>query len=166
MHFEYEIDPNDFVASQVLYRKLSLPGRRTRPYENAIAWIVVGGFFIAVAWNDKTFTWAPGLLALIGVWWIYAGLVHLFPAKYFRRKYRETEFWGKRFHAEVTESGFEVIGELCSWHVLWNGVKLMGESNSVFVFYSANTVFGFGKRFLSEAQQEELRRLSGIEVRL
>jgi hypothetical protein len=161
MHFEYEISMDEYVASQVLYLKLTR--NRLRFYQNPLTWIMVGTFFILIAWAQKALNWAPILLTLIGGYWIYAGLVNLFPARYFRGKYAKSEFWGKRFSSDVKEDGFEVVAEQCAWRIPWRGVKVKGENEAVFVFYSANTVFSFGKKYLNEPQQEELRRLSGLD---
>jgi hypothetical protein len=165
MQFEYENSADEFVASQLLYLKLSRGDRRIRLRENPLIWIAVGAFFFVIAWNERAINWAPILLTFIGCWWIYSGLVSLFPARYFRRQYSKMEFWGKRFKAEVNESGFGVEGELCAWRIPWQGVKVKGEHEIVFMFYSANTVFAFGKRFLSAEEQEELRRLSGLSAK-
>jgi hypothetical protein len=161
MQFEYEISVDEYVAAVALYHKLS--GRRVRLHENPIVWIAVGVFFILVAWQEKTFNWGPVLLTLLGIWWIFAGFMGLFPTKHFRRTYQEAEFWGDRFKADLDEDGFGVEADLCAWRVRWRGVKVKGEDDLVFMFYSANTVFSFGKRFLDESQQEELRRLSGMK---
>ncbi|HST12710.1 MAG TPA: YcxB family protein [Terriglobales bacterium] len=151
---------DEYVASQVLYLKLTR--NRLHFYQNPSTWIAVGAFFILIAWGQRAFNWAPILLTLIGGHWIYAGLVNLFPTRYFRGQYAKSESWGKRFRAEVNEDGFEVVGEQCAWRIRWQGVKVRGENDVVFMFYSANTVFIFGKRYLNEEQREELRRLSGV----
>lgn len=72
---------------------------------------------------------------------------------------------GKRFKADVNEDGFEVTGDLCSWHVRWLRVRPKGENERVFIFtlYPEGTIFMFGKRYLNDEQQQELRRLSGLE---
>lgn len=162
MRFEYEITVDDFVASQILYNRLRRAGHQIRLRENPIVWIVFGAFAIAVAWNERRVDWGPILLAATGAWFLYAGLVGLFPAPYFRRTYRGAELWGEKFAAEVDNEGFKVVADLCSWQIPWRGVKLRGENDRVFVFYSANTLFIFGKRYLNESQQEEIRKLSGI----
>jgi hypothetical protein len=161
MQFEYEISVEEYVAAVTLYHKLS--ARRVRLYENPLVWILVGVFLVAVAWQEKTFNWGPALLILFGIWWIFAGLVSLFPARYFRKTFQKQESWGNRFKADLDEDGFAVEADLCAWRVRWQGVKVKGEDDLVFMFYSANTVFSFGKRFLDTSQQEELRRLSGIK---
>lgn len=107
--------------------------------------------------------WIPILLLLLGIWWIFAGFSNLLPARHFRRAYQKAELEGKRFQADLTIDGFAVEGEMCGWHVRWPGLKVKGEDNLVFMFYSANTVFAFGKRFLDASQQDEVRRLSGIK---
>jgi hypothetical protein len=94
MNFEYEIAADDYAAGQTLYNRLS-GGRKHA--QNAILWILVGGFFIVVAWEQWPINWAQFLLALTGAWWIYAGIVNLFlPARCFRRAYAASELAGKR----------------------------------------------------------------------
>jgi hypothetical protein len=155
MHFEYEITADEYVAAQLLYYKRR--GGRKR-VERAAGWILAGLFFIVVAWNERVLNWAPILLAAIGAWWIYAGVANLFPARYFRRAYREVEVAGKRFKADVNEDGFEVTGDLCSWRIRWPGVRLKCENKRVFMLYSAGTIFMFGKKYLNDEQQQELRQ--------
>jgi hypothetical protein len=41
---------------------------------------------------------------------------------------------GKAYHAELDESGFSVIGDVCSWRVLWTEARLKGEDKRVFMF--------------------------------
>jgi len=159
MHFEYEITADEFVASQLLYHKLS-GGRKHS--ERAVQRILVGIIFIAIAWNEWSLKWTPILVALIGAWWIYSAVASLFPARYFRREYSKSDLAGKRFKADVGEDGFEVTGDVCSWRVRWSGVRVKGENEQVFMLYSHGTMFMFGKKFLSSEQQEELRRLSGL----
>jgi hypothetical protein len=43
-----------------------------------------------VAWDEWALNWAPILLAATGAWAIYAGIVNLFPRRYFRRAYSGT----------------------------------------------------------------------------
>lgn len=160
MQFEYEISGDDYVASQTLYLKLSSGGKdRVR---RASPWILAGVFFLVVVWNERVLGWPSILLAAVGVWWIYAGTVNLFPGRYLRRIYPGLGLAGKKFKAEVNEEGFEVVGDLCSWRVRWAGVLLKGESEHMFVLYSAGTVFMFGKKYLTDEQQQELRRLAAL----
>ena len=66
MHFEYEITVEQFVASQLLYHKLS--GGRNH-VERAVPWILSGIILVAIAWNEwSSLNWTPILLALIGAW--------------------------------------------------------------------------------------------------
>ena len=159
MHFEYEITVDEYAAAQQLYHKQS--GGRKR-VERATGWIITGVFFIVIAWSERVLNWAPILLAATGVWWIYAGVATFFPTMHFRRAYRRVELAGKRFKADVTEDGFEVAGDLCSWRVRWPSVRLKGENERVFMLYSESTIFIFGKKYLSDEQQQELRSLSGL----
>jgi len=94
--------------------------------------------------------------------WIYSAVASLFPARYFRRAYLESDLAGKSFNADVGEDGFEVTGDQCSWRVRWPGVRVKGENEQVFMLYSHGTMFIFGKKYLNSEQQEHLRRLSGL----
>jgi hypothetical protein len=159
MHFEYEIAADEFVASQLLYHKLS--GGRKR-VERAVYWILAGIIFVVVAWNEWSSTWAPILVALTGAFCIYLGFVSFFPATYFRRAYPRSEVVGKRFKADMNEDGFEVTGDSCSWRIRWPVVRFKGENEQVFMLYSHGTIFMFGKKYLSSEQQQHLRKLSGL----
>jgi hypothetical protein len=162
MHFEYEITADDFVAGQILYNRLNRGSRRLRLRDNPIAWILIGIFVILVAWSEGHLNWAPLLITALGAWLIYAGLVSLFPARYYRRLYRKTEMWGKKYIAEINDDGLEVTADACSWRAAWAGVKVKGENEKVFIAYSANTIFIFGKQYLNASQQQELRTLISI----
>jgi hypothetical protein len=158
MRFEYEITPDEFAASQLLYYRLS-GGRKW--VEHAVGWIIAGLALIFIAWDERFVDTAQILLAAIGAWWIYCGVARFFPAWYFRRAYPKSDFAGKKFTVDANEDGFEVTADLYSWRVRWPGVRLKAENERVFMFYSQGTIFMFGKRFLTSEQQQELRMLSG-----
>jgi hypothetical protein len=160
MQFEYEISDDDYVASQTLYLKLSNGGNNR--VRRASPWILAGIFFLVVTWNERVLGWPSILLTGIGVWWIYAGTLSLFPGRHLRREYQGLQLAGKKFQAEVNEEGFEVVGDLRSWRVQWAGVTLKGENEHAFVLYSVGTVFMFGKKYLAAEQQQELRRLAAL----
>ena len=159
MQCEYEITADEFASAQTLYHNLRNGRRRVR---NAILWILAGLFLIVVAWNEKAITWTPLVLLLLGMWWVYAGLTHLFPTRHFRRRYGGSGLAGKRYKVDASEDGFEVTAELCSWKVQWPGVKFKGEDARVFMLYSEGTIFIFGKQYLNDDHQREFRRLSGF----
>ena len=47
--------------------------------------------------------------------------------------------------------------------VQWQGIGLKGENEKVFMICSTGgTIFMFGKKYLTDEQQQELRRLSGL----
>ena len=159
MQFEYEITAEEYVASQVLYWRLS-SGRKFR---DRLAACVLGGvFFLVLAWNEPVFNWATVTLAAMGLWRIYSGLMSIFPRFYLRRAYRGTELAGKKYQADVNEEGFEVVGDLCSWRVRWAGVRLKGENKSVFILFTDSVIFMFGKKYLNNEQQSELRKFAGL----
>src|SRR5258707_7291351 len=62
MHFEYEITADEFVASQLLYHKLSGGPKHS---ERALQRILVGSIFIAIAWNGWCLKWNPHLVSLL-----------------------------------------------------------------------------------------------------
>jgi hypothetical protein len=85
MNFEYQITADEYAVAQALYYRLS--GGRKR-IQSATCWILVGSFFIVVAWNQRPIDWAEFLLATLGAWWNYAGVRGLLlPTRYFRRYY-------------------------------------------------------------------------------
>jgi len=161
MHFEYEITVDEFVASQLLYSKLKLGRKRT---ERAVQWVIAGLLFIAIGWSERPPTLGSFLVASIGVLCFYYAARYPFPTGYFRRAYRSAGMNGKKFKADVNEEGFEVTGDLCAWRIRWAGVQLKGEDERVFMFYAANTIFMFGKKYLNKEEEQELRRLSGLQV--
>ena len=164
MHFEYEITPDEYIAGQFLYSKLS----GARKYVQVVVFCLLTGLslvaaaLIVDARIERVDRWVSILLAALGAWWIYAGIANLSPSRYFRRAYRRTQLPGQKFKADVNDDSFEVTGELCSWRVRWPGVQLKGESEHIFMLYSEGTIFMFGKKYLSNEQQQELRRLSGL----
>lgn len=159
MKFEYEISVDDYVASQTLYYKLETGYKRFR---RAAFWGGLGILFIAMAVREESPGWAPMFLAVIGAWWIFSSARILVPSWYIRRLYPQSGVSGKKFLAEVNEEGFAVVGDLCGWHVRWKGVSVKGENKDVFVLYGANTLFMFGKKYLTDDQQRELRRLAAL----
>jgi hypothetical protein len=159
MEFEYEIDVDAYSEAQSLYYRLSF-GRKRR--QHAIVTILGGVAFIVVAWNQRPIDWAQCLLAVSALWWIYAGVVNLFPVRYFGRYYETSGLAGKRFKANVRDDGFDVTGDGCSWRVAWQGVRLKSEGKRVFMLCSYGTVFIFGKQYLTDEQQTKLRDLSGL----
>ena len=162
MYIEYEITADEYVASQLLYRKLSRDRKR---FQWAAYSILTGLLFLGVGWSGRLPDWAALPLLIIGAWWICVGVVNLYPARNLRQAYRGQELAGKKFKADLSENGFEVTGELCSWRVQWPCVKLKGENERVFILYSLGSIFVFGKQYLSDEQQQELRRVSGLDIR-
>jgi hypothetical protein len=155
MHFEYHITPDEFVASQLLCYKLKLGSKRI---SNAFGLIMIFG----IAWGKKASDSDSILLGIMGAFFIYIGIDYYFPARRFRRAYQKSETVGKRFQADINKDGFEVTGDVRSWRVQWEGVQLKGENERVFILYSAGTLFMFGKKYLNNEQQMELRTLSGL----
>jgi hypothetical protein len=160
MTFEYRITDDEYASAQALYHQLS--GGRKRILRTA-CYIISGFFFVVVAFNQRPIDWAQFLLAALGTWWIYAGIMcFLLPARYFRRHYAASELRDITFGAVVNDEGFDVVCDTCTWRVKWQGVRLRGESNRVFMFCSFGTIFIFGKQYLKDEQQETLRSLSGL----
>jgi YcxB-like protein len=168
LQFQYEIPVDEYVAAQLLYHKL----RGAQPADRrAMWWILLGAALLVAAFTARPSAWTSTdlsavpliLCAAFGISWIYGGVRILFPSRYFRRAYRSSDLADKSYNAEMNENGFHVAGEFCEWSVKWPAVQVKGESKRVFILYAANTIFIFGKKFLSSEQQEELRRLSGLK---
>jgi hypothetical protein len=157
MQFECEISLDDYVAAQVLCSKTSAKGQFVK---RALLWLLLGLFFILTA----AFRWAPDWLSilqlLIGAWFIYGGIASLLPTRLYRRYYAKSDVAGKSYHAEVDENGFSVSGDACSWRVPWTEVRLKGEDKRVFMFKGKGTIFSFGKKYLTDQQQKEIRRFA------
>ena len=163
MHFEYEITAEDYVACQSLHNKLNLGRKRTQLIATCV---FMGFFFLAIAWTERSLNLGPFLLASMGAWCIIVGVRSIFPASYLRRGYRKTNLSGKKFKAEIYDWGFEVTGDVCGWRVRWPGVLVKGEDDRAFVLYSeGGTLFMFAKKYLNQEQLDELRKLSGLQMR-
>jgi hypothetical protein len=163
MEFRYEITIEEYVAGQSLYRKLS--GRR-EIVRSSVTWIVFGVFVFIVARSQPFFGWLAFLMSCLGLYWVYLGILTLYPARFFRRTYGKSGLGGASYSAELDANGFQVAGDLYTWKVLWPGVKVKGEDKLVFVLYAANTIFIFGKNYLTPQQQEEVRTLAGFPSRI
>jgi hypothetical protein len=86
----------------------------------------------------------------------------LFPTRHYRRYYPQSGLAGKKYHAELDETGFSVSGDGCSWRVPWTDALLKGEDDRVFMFSGKGTIFIFGKQYLTEGQQTEVRQLAAV----
>jgi hypothetical protein len=162
MRFEYEITADDFVAGQMLYHRLS---SKKNYAINASSVIFAGTILVLVAVREKLMDLSPILLGSIGIWWIYVGIRGLFPGRYFRRGYLAQALAGEKYRADISKDGFDVASELRSWQVRWKGVSYKGESESVFMLFASNTIFIFGKRYLTLEQQDEFRTLASLTSR-
>jgi hypothetical protein len=159
MNFEYAITVDEYIAACFLYHKLN--GSRRRML--GVGWILAGLLFFVMASIERVpCNWTPAILAGVGAWGIYGGFRMLFPTRYFSLAYPAADLAGKRFKADVTADGLDVTGDLRSWHVRWPGMRLKGENERVFMFYSSGTMFIFGKEYLTNQQQRELRDFSGL----
>ena len=98
------------------------------------------------------------LLLLVAAHFICVGITNLFPQSHFRKAYPQSALEGKKYQAELDESGFLVSGDSCSWRVAWSEVHLKGENKRVFIFYAKGNIFIFGKKYLTEEQQRDIRR--------
>jgi len=156
MQFEYEIPVDEYAAAQVLYYKAYAKGKSVK---RALGWILLGLFFVFIALFRQFVDWPPVLLFLTGAWFIYGGIVGLFPNYHYRRAYPTSGLAGKNYHVELDENGFSVSGDSCNWRVLWTEVQLKGEDKSVFMFSAKGTIFIFGKKYLTAEQQERIRGL-------
>ena len=142
MRFEYEISEDEYVASQVLYQRLA---KGQKWLLSPILWTLSGAGLVALAIQEQDLHWTPLLLAVLGLWWMYAGLTNFFPRRHLVRHYRRLDIAGKKYMATLDDQGFEVSGDLYLWRVKWSGVLGKGESKHTFILYAANTIFMFGK---------------------
>ena len=157
MHFEYEITREDYIAAQKIYWKQTYGKKLIR---RSVWYFLLGLFFIIVPVSQQQEGWVALVIVAIGVWLIYCALMSLFPNRYLRGQYANSELAGKRYYAEVGQEGFEVKGDVCGWQVTWGGVTTKGEDEQTFMLAGANTIFIWGKRNLTLEQQQELHRLA------
>jgi len=117
MHFEYEITADEYVAAHLLLYKQQNHVRKR--FASAIGWILAGFFFWFVTWNERVLGLGSVLLVFTGAWWIYVGVVRLFPAMYYRREYRKERLADEKYSIDVNEGGFTVTGDLGSGILAW-----------------------------------------------
>jgi|SRR5579864_1376654 len=159
MRFEYEIGVDEYVSGSLVFWELSDRRRRTA---RALWWTVAGGAAIVIAWTGEPFLRSI-VLTLFGALWIYeGGMRNLFPQSYLSRCYKMAELAGKRFTANTNQDGVEITSGSWSWRVPWRGVRLKAEDERVFMIYSFGTMFIFGKKYLTDEQQQELRKFLGL----
>jgi hypothetical protein len=161
MNFEYKITAGDYGEAQSLYYR---SGSAPRRIKKAVTWILIGLFFIFIGYYQKPVDWAQILIAVLGVRWIYSGIISLLlPKWYFRRKYPNSGLSGKIFKASLNENGLEVEGDTCFWRIKWEGVTVKKENAHIYILCSQQTIFMFGKQYLTNEQQEQLRRLMELQ---
>jgi hypothetical protein len=159
MQFDYEIPVEEYAAAHVLYYKSCAKGQ---PVKRALSWVLLGLFFVLIAVLRWAADWTPILLLVTGAWFIYGGIAMLFPARHYRKHYPESGLAGKTYHAELDEQGFYVSGDGCSWRVPWTEARLKGEDKVVFMFSGKGTIFIFGKKYLTNDQQTQIRQLAAM----
>jgi hypothetical protein len=162
MQFDYEIPVDEYAAGQVLYYRAYAKGRLVK---RALGWVLLGLFFVFISAFRWVVDWGPILLLLTGTWFIYGGITSLFPTRYYRRAYPESGLAGKNYHTELDENGFSVTGDSCSWRVLWTEARLKGENKRVFMFNAKGTVFIFGKKYLTDDQQKDIREFAAMPMK-
>jgi hypothetical protein len=159
MQFDYEIPVDEYAAAQMLYYRAYGKGKL---FKRALGRVLLGLFFVLIAVSRWVVDWGPILLLLTGTWFICGGIASLFPTRYFRRAHPESGLAAKKYHAELDENGFSVTGDSCSWRVLWTEVLLKGENKCVFMFNAKATIFIFGKQYLTDEQQKEIRQFAAM----
>jgi hypothetical protein len=154
MQFSYEISADEFVAAQIA---LHTAKNKRRLIKRALGYTLLGvvfGLSALFRYPDL----GPLLLLLVAAHFICVGITNLFPQRYFRKAYPLSQLEGKSYQAELDESGFLVSGDSCSWRVAWSEVHSKAESKQVFIFYAKGTIFIFGKKYLTDEQQRDIRR--------
>jgi hypothetical protein len=159
MQFDYEIPVEEYVSAQVLYYRAYAKGRIVR---RALVWVLLGLFSVLIAVFQWVVAWERIVLLLAGAWWVYGGIASLYPTRYYRRSYPESGLVGKKYHADLDNHGFSVRGDSCSWQVPWTEVQHKGEDDRVFMFSGKATIFMFGKEYLTDEQQREIRQFAAL----
>lgn len=158
MQFNYEIQVEEYAAAQTLYyRKLY----QRSLIKRAIFWVLIGLLFLTVA-LFRAEEFGPVLLVLTAGWFICNGIGGFFPDGYYRRHYPQSGLAGKNYQVELDENGFFVTGDSCSSRVPWTEVHLKAEDKRVFMFNAKATLFIFGKKYLSDEQQQDIRRFAAL----
>ena len=55
-----------------------------------------------------------------------------------------------------------MAGQFGSWTTRWEGIRLKGEDSQVFTFLSGSVLFIFGKKYLNDEQEQEIKALGGL----
>jgi hypothetical protein len=163
MQFDYEIPVEEYVSAQVLYYRAYAKGRIVR---RALVWVLLGLFFVLIPLFQWVVAWERILLLLMGSWCVYAGIASLYPTRYYRHSYPESGLAGKKYHADLDEYGFSVSGDSCSWQAPWTDVQHKGEDKRVFMLSGKATIFMFGKKYLTDEQQREIRQFCCSPMRV
>lgn len=154
MQFNYEITADEFVAAQIV---LHTAKEKSRLIKRAFGYTLLGvGFGLIALFRYSDL--GPLLLLLVAAHLIYVGITNLFPQRYFHKAYPQSELAGKSYQADLDDNGFTVSGDSCSWRVAWSEVHLKGENKRVFMFYAKGNLFIFGKKYLTDEQQRDIRR--------
>ena len=143
MNFDYEIPVEEYAAAQVLYSKACGKGQVLK---QAIGWVLLGLFFVLIAVFRWAADWAPILLLLTGVWFIYGGIRMLFPTRHYRRYYPQSGLAGKKYHAELDENGFSVSGDACSWRSFQINFRIACDSGGANGQRELRFLFSAGRR--------------------
>jgi hypothetical protein len=159
MQFDYEISADEYAAAQTLYYRVY---RKGKLFQWALGRVFLGLFFVLIGVPEWAVDWGPILLLLTGIWFIHGGIISLFPTSYYRSAYPESRLAGKKYHAELDKNGFSVTGDSCSWRVLWTEAPLKGENKCVFMFSAKGALFIFGKQYLTDEQQNDMRQFAAI----
>jgi hypothetical protein len=160
MQFDYEIPVDEYVAAQALYYEAQAKGRVIK---RALGWFLLSLLvIICIVELRSAGNWGSIWRLLTVAWFIYATVANLFPKRQFRGSYLESGLAGKRYHGELNENGFSVSGDSCRWQVLWADVRHKGEDKRVFMFTAKGTIFIFGKRYLTDEQQQDIRHFSAM----
>jgi hypothetical protein len=109
--------------------------------------------------------WQSAAISIAALAIIYTSIKSMFLESYLRKQFAGTGLAGKRYRAKVDEVGIEVVGDEAEWRMKWSYIKARREGKISFCFDGQTVMFIYGKRFLTEAQQENLRSFISPEMR-
>jgi hypothetical protein len=155
----YAITADDYAeANNIAYRK---SGEQVRQ----VIFCIVAGMLLGIMpffyrLQDGALNYPLIFSAPLGAYFLYCGVLVLFPGWYSRRAHPGSNMDGTKFTARFSATQVEVRGENIQWTHKWPAYKWIHESQDLFVFHDeAGILFIFAKRHFTMAQIDALQRL-------